>query len=236
MVKLQHAKCPRATPIAGGRHQEVSLMRPQGTTPSVCAYCGRGFGAPTRKVKQGSGRFCSPKCYWATLRRSTVAQVRSDGSAEMPLYGRDGQIRAVTVVDAADAPTTSQWRWYLNNRGYAVRSEGTRLVLLHRAILGLTRGDGLEGDHINRDRLDNRRSNLRILTKQTNPQNQSSYRGSSSAFRGVSWDKSKQRWVAYIYMNGKRTTLGRFREETEAAATARDARRRLMPFAVEDEP
>jgi hypothetical protein len=57
-----------------------------------------------------------------------------------------------------------QRRWYLNGSataGYAVSTEHKRMVLMSREILGLERGDKREADHENRDRLDNRRSNLR---------------------------------------------------------------------------
>jgi hypothetical protein len=91
----------------------------------------------------------------------------------------------------------------------------------------------MEGDHIDRDRLNYRRSNLRALPKGKNSQNQSSYRGSSSAYRGVSWDRRRGKWSAYVCGGGKTTSLGRFNTEEAAAAAAKDGRARLLPFAVD---
>lgn len=210
-------------------------MREQPSMPRVCERCGGAFLATVSKVKRGKARFCSRPCYGLSLRRTGELQTMDDGTVRIVLRNRAGAIRAYALVDAADAEFVGQWSWYLGNRGYAVRAEGTRLVLLHRQLLGLTPGDGYEGDHINRDRLDDRRSNLRVLDHQTNPQNQSRKHGSSSRFRGVSWDKEQRKWSANITVQGKRKRLGRFRDELDAARVARAARLEAFPHTVEDE-
>ena len=162
-------------------------------------------------------------------------------AVRIPLFARDGAIRAYAVIDAADADWVNQWSWRLTNKGYAARSvriEGRPgSVRLHRALLGLTRGDGMEGDHINRDRLDNRRSNLRALPKGLNAQNTGGWRHSSSQYRGVSWNKKDGKWTAQIRVgtraDSRLMNLGRFHSEIEAAECAQAARLRLMPYAVE---
>ena len=176
----------------------------------------------------------APRAY---TRRLVLMQ--SQDTALIPLRARDGSVRAYATVDASDADWVNQWRWHLDNRGYAVRSEygegfkGGRAVLLHRSLLGLEHGDGVEGDHINRVRLDNRRSNLRRLPRGLNPQNQSSFKGSSSRFRGVCWDKEKSRWLAYVYVGRRQIKLGRFVSEDEAAQAARAGRLRWFPYALD---
>lgn len=157
-------------------------------------------------------------------------------SVRIPLRARDGSVRAYTVVDSADADWVSQFRWYLD-RGYALRhalADGRSYPLsLQRALLGMARGDKGEVDHINRDRLDNRRSNLRVLTPAGNRQNTSSACGSSSQYRGVYWDKELGKWRAALKVGGKRIHLGRFTDEDEAGQVARDAITRLMPYSAE---
>jgi len=152
------------------------------------------------------------------------------------LRAHDGTVRAHTIIDADDAAFANQWRWSLS-KGYAARKysrDGKQYgVLLHRELLGLTQGDGMEGDHINRDPLDNRRCNLRAVTKRGNRQNRGSLQGSSSPYRGVSWDKDKKRWRASIWMGDRQKFLGRFRDEQEAARIAREARRELYPCAID---
>ena len=118
------------------------------------------------------------------------------------------------------------------------RADGTiprpRVELLHRFVLGY-RGP-LEIDHKNGRRLDNRRSNLRIVTTAQNAQNGklNALGKFSSGFRGVSFDKFRNLWAAYCTLNQKMHRLGRFTTEDEAAVAAYDLRRILMPFSIED--
>lgn len=165
-----------------------------------------------------------------------------EGAVLIPLRGRDRKtVRAYAIVDVADAEWVNQWRWHLAGGGYATRSEyvggGHHAKIqnfqLHRELLGLKRGDPMEGDHINRDRLDCRRLNLRVLTRDANAQNRPSARGSSSSYRGVSWHKGNRKWSARVSVDGKDRHLGDFDSETEAATVARNARLRLMPSAVD---
>lgn len=160
--------------------------------------------------------------------------MQTDDSIRIPLRTRDRKtVRAYVIIDAADAQWVNQWRWCLNSVGYAVRREGKDIVLLHRALLGLVKGDGMEGDHIDRDKLNCRRSNLRAITKHGNRQNVPARKGASSKYRGVSWDKAAGKWVAGIGINGKRKYLGYFTDEHEAAEVARAARARYLPFALD---
>lgn len=160
-----------------------------------------------------------------------------DDTVRIPLRARDGSVRAYALIDAADADFVNQWRWGINTNGYVQRTqcEGAERfsVMLHRALLGLVRGDDRFGDHINRIRLDNRRSNLRVLDKRTNPQNQSSNRGSSSTFRGVTWCKRSRKWVAQVQVDGRGIYLGSFHDEEAAGNAAREGRKRLLAHAVD---
>lgn len=158
-------------------------------------------------------------------------------TVRIPLRARDGSIRAYAIIDATDAEFVNQWRWHLGSNGYAernVHADGKKHnVSLHRELLGLTRGDGLEGDHIDRDRLNDRRENLRILTRPLNRQNTPSTTGSSSRYRGVCWHKLKLKWTAYISLNYRRIHLGNFSDEHEAGAAALAARQSMMTHSVD---
>lgn len=160
--------------------------------------------------------------------------------AVVPLRGRDGQVRAFAIVDAANADIAFKWRWSLHKDGYAYRgiSQGGRghrkqiTVRLHREVLGLPRSGGPFTDHINRDRLDDRRVNLRQVTQAQNNQNVPG-RGGYSQHRGVSWRKDAGKWAAYVSVNGRMHSLGHFTDEGDAAEAARLGRLRLMPYAVD---
>ncbi len=72
-------------------------------------------------------------------------------------------------------------------------------------------------DHLNGDKLDNRRRNLRPCSTAENNANRASKAGDSSRFKGVTWDKSRDKWMAAIAAHGQSKTLGRFDNEEDAA-------------------
>lgn len=156
---------------------------------------------------------------------------------EVPLRARDGSVCALTLVDAEDADIALAASWRLSTDGYAVRAvrvDGARRwLLLHRVLFGLDRGDACQLDHANRNRLDNRRANLRLATQAQNCQNITPRRGTSSCFRGVSWAKRERMWRAYLNVNRRQHGLGYFALEEDAAQAAADARALYMPFSAE---
>lgn len=137
--------------------------------------------------------------------------------ARIPVY-RDGECVAHAVVDRADAQLVLPWRWRLLATGYVMAQRGGMFVYMHRLVAGAGPADVV--DHWNQDKLDNRSVNLRICSSQQNSANRQPDRrrlGTSSRHKGVSWDKSRKRWAAYIHIDGKTRSLGRFHDEIEAA-------------------
>lgn len=147
----------------------------------------------------------------------------------IPLWGYRGIIRDWVKVDDEDFDALNQYVWHLGNAGYAASWEKR---LMHRELLGLMTGDGRYGDHINHDKLDNRRANLRIVTNAENMQNRRPRRLGSSQYRGVTWDKRTQRWIAQGMLNGRTYFLGRFDDEDVAGAAAAEFRAQCMPLAA----
>lgn len=150
---------------------------------------------------------------------------------EIQLGGpRANSRRGVALVDYADAEAIGACSWFMHSNGYAVRSiqvGGKRLfVFMHRFLLDLTPGDGHQVDHINGDKLDNRRENLRVCTNAQNNQNLHQ-RG---PYRGASWHAQRNRWRAYATLDGKQRHLGYFAAREDAAAAASAFRRNHMPF------
>jgi hypothetical protein len=138
---------------------------------------------------------------------------------QIPLHRRDGSVRAITTVDAEVFAEIGHYRWCLSANGYAYRMarvDGKRQVIyLHREILGLVKGDKLHGDHINRDRLDNRRSNLRTATHAENQQNKP-----FSGTRGASWSRTNKGWMARCQIRRKQYYLGTYDTQEEAGRIA----------------
>lgn len=131
-----------------------------------------------------------------------------------------------TFVDDADFEWLSQWKWcsmtsrdkFYGARNIHQREGSPHLVLLHRQILGLEKGDGLTGDHINGNTLDNRRENLRIATYMENGRNRGKQANNTSGFKGVSWHKRNRKWWAQIQVDGKHFSLGFFTTPEKAHA------------------
>jgi hypothetical protein len=99
-----------------------------------------------------------------------------------------------TLIDNEDFDYLSQWKWHIDSKGYAVRTINDRKYSLARQILKLPKDDKLEVDHINRVRLDNRKINLRIVTRSENLLNRGIQKNNNSGFKGVSWSKTANKW------------------------------------------
>jgi hypothetical protein len=82
---------------------------------------------------------------------------------------------------------------------------------MHRLLLGVS--NDVQVDHVNGDRLDNRRANLRPATSSENMCN----RKGSASFKGVHWDKRNKKWRVSIQVKRKIVRLGRFTDPIEAA-------------------
>lgn len=93
-------------------------------------------------------------------------------------------------------------------------SKESRQIRLHRFIMGDP--VGMVVDHINRNTLDNRKCNLRIVTQSDNCQNQGLRKDSTTGFKGVSWCNRDKRFIARIYKDGIEYKAGRFKTAIEA--------------------
>lgn len=152
---------------------------------------------------------------------------------QIPLRARDGSIRAYALVDADDAPDVVGHRWYLSG-GYAKRddrSTGTRRrIYLHRHLMGLQHGDTREVDHLNLNKLDCRRSNMRIATHAENGLNQPVRKRTSSVHRGVSRHSQTGRWIARASRGGREIYIGIYATELEAAGAFQEWASRVGDF------
>ena len=121
-----------------------------------------------------------------------------------------------TIVDDSDYELLSQWSWYYNG-GYAVRGCPER-ILMHRVITNCP--IELEVDHINMDKLDNRRINLRNVTKSVNLHNTNAKKTSKSNIKGVFWNPINKKWRVQFSIDKKRIEVGSF-DSLERAIVAR---------------
>lgn len=145
-------------------------------------------------------------------------------SLPIPVWGGGGnQIIAWAKVSPEDYQQVKQHRWYLSD-GYVVRTmyrdDGSKTsISLHRDLMGVAHGDPMEVDHVNRDRLDNRRENLRLAERWENERNHEREEHYSRKV-GVTFDASRGKWKAQASLDGAYVYLGLFESE-ETAILAR---------------
>ncbi len=123
------------------------------------------------------------------------------------------------LVDVEDLQRVLQYRWNINSQGYARCSvplkEGKRgTIFMHHVVL--PRRSGYVNDHINRIRLDNRKSNLRYCTSLENSRNTNVRKDSTTGLKGVLALGGKRGFTGTIQIKGKRIHLGVFNTPQEA--------------------
>lgn len=139
----------------------------------------------------------------------------------LPISG--GEVRV--DADTAIIRLVCAFSWHVDTYGYAAGIIEGRRVLMHRVILGLE--DQRLGDHVNLDRLDNRRCNLRIASKAHNGWNRNKRIDNTSGYKGVYMCRSTGRWRAEIRANHVSYKLGRFDNPIQAALACDRAAIRL---------
>ncbi len=93
------------------------------------------------------------------------------------------------LVDDEDFEYLNQWKWKFLS-GYAARKKGKKTIYMHRLVNNTL--DNKSTDHINMNKSDNRKENLRSSTSSQNKFNRDSM-GGSSKYKGVSWNKKREK-------------------------------------------
>lgn len=133
----------------------------------------------------------------------------------------------VALVDDEDFEWLSKWKWYYLRAprwrtGYAVRNvyrnRRRTTCRMHISIAQHHKQHirGCEIDHRNGCGCDNRKENLRKATRRTNGANCKQHIDNTSGITGVSWDASRNKWKAFIGVDGECKTLGRFTRKQDA--------------------
>jgi hypothetical protein len=137
------------------------------------------------------------------------------------------------MVDDEDFEYLNQFRWHFS-QGYAFRrlpkKDGYKIIALHRFLLKAPKGT--EVDHVNLNKLDCRKSNLRITNRSGNMANTGLRNNNTSGFKGVYFRDDQHRWVAEIMVNYKKIFLGNHKtKEGGARAYNKTAKKYFGDFA-----
>lgn len=124
--------------------------------------------------------------------------------------------KAFAIIDECDFDEISKYKWRLHSGGYAIRNgkryikngKKSRDTIYMHGLLNKT-ADGLQTDHINGNRLDNRRENLRSVTPKQNQMNKKVSKHSLSGIKGIRKCRATGKWRVSMSVNGKYLALGR---------------------------
>ena len=119
------------------------------------------------------------------------------------------------MISIKDFDSVLSHDWYLNRNGYPF-SYTAIYHTLHRFLLG-RQEKGMVIDHINRDKLDNRQNNLRVISSKENSYNRNKNSNSNNKYKGV--QKRGNKFIAVITKDGVRREIPGFNTEEEAAET-----------------
>jgi len=131
------------------------------------------------------------------------------------LYNPKHELIAEAIIDADDKDIAAQRKWHLNPTGYVACSKPNS-DWLSRCVMAPV-PDGYDVDHINHDKLDNRKSNLRFATRSQNLGNKLHSPKSLNGFKGITWKGRDKKWVAQITKDYKHIYIGAFFDKRSAA-------------------
>ena len=148
--------------------------------------------------------------------------VEYEDYAEIVLYNSRCEEVARAIIDLEDVDKVKNFKWCFDAHNNSVICyKNNKNTLLHRLIMNPN--EDMVVDHINHNRLDNRKSNLRICTQHQNCMNVSKRSNNTSGVVGVYWDKQNKKWTSKININKKGTFLGYFNTKEEAIQARQEA-------------
>lgn len=136
-------------------------------------------------------------------------------------------MKTIQLTQGKEAIVSDEWyeilnafKWNYHSGGYAKRMmtlpDGRRCnVFMHRVIAQTP--EGMDTDHINGNKLDNRVENLRVCSRAENKHNIGLISTNKSGYKGVSFNSHAGKWMAQILVNGEHRYLGLYTDPIEAA-------------------
>ena len=199
------------------RAENFILPSGQPQTAWLC-QCDCGNILKTRSFSLTNGTTKSCGCLAKELRVARMKKYNTyDLSGEYGIgYTSKGE---EFYFDLEDYDKIKDYYWLKTEYGYihSTNRKDKQYVFLHRLVMNINDPE-IICDHINCNKIDNRKNNLRIATRSGNATNRPPYEKSVSGYSGVTFDKTKNKWLVRIYINHKQVNLGCYDNLDEAIA------------------
>lgn len=140
--------------------------------------------------------------------------------AQVVMYDKKGVEITRAKIDLEDVEKVSLYKWKYNKYSGYIEN---RNIKLHNLIMGFKGNRFVQVDHIDRNKLDCRKQNLRIVTSQENIINRGMQKNNKSGVKGVSLIRKINKWYAPIGFGGKTYNLGVFKNKEEAIVSRKKA-------------
>jgi hypothetical protein len=171
---------------------------------SICSFCGS-----KEKLSYFSNEIFCRKHYdhmrlFGYCKDRTIFDeneiIKYENYAEIILYALDQEEKARAIIDIEDIEKIKNYKWNLGSNGYPMCTVLQKCM--HTLILNLN--DNQIPDHINRNKLDNRKKNLRIADTSKNSMNSDLRSNNTSGVTGISWDSTNNKWASDLKINNLR--------------------------------
>ena len=186
--------------------------------------CGRKSVANGYDIRNGHTQSCGH------CRQSTYETLDDCGITVVTIPGG-----TFFAIDSTDEETIKLHSWYIGGNGYVVTNINSRRVYLHKMLLGVDNNTLV--DHINRDKMDNRKSNLRHADKSLNAANAGLRRDNTvTKHKNIKFDKRYNTFIVRIVKDGVPHYCGRYKNLFDAVRAANEHRVNLFgEFAYYDD-
>lgn len=155
-------------------------------------------------------------CYRSKLSKERLKQYNKYDLSRDICVGYTNKNEAF-LFDIEDYDLIKDYCWYIDAKGYVSTKYGEGHIKLHQLIMrDVSLPNGYVIDHIDRNKLNNSKSNLRILSFRENVINKDAPKNNTSGIIGVHWSNNNKRWIAQITVNSKKIYLGSFIDKHDA--------------------
>lgn len=196
-----------------------------------CSHCG----SKTKTCSTEIGILCNKHYLQYTRYGKLKDRTKNDPNeiidyenyCEIILYDKNSEESCRAIIDIEDKHLIFNKKWCINTSGYVITGSTSPFIYLHRLIMDAQEGDYI--DHLEGNKLDNRKSKLKICTNQENSQNKTKVPSdNTSGVLGVHFDKSRNKWKVEIGINGKNKYIGRFSLLEDAIIARKEAEKKYF--------